>query len=157
MGYEWVEHYIQVFCKGSVWTRITPTRFLILDLVLKWTMLPTSWCRDFASALLFSIVQTQGKQGRPAYQCLAEDHKHRSLDERRAFLPFLATLLELVKSSLTWATLTSIENWLAQLPEGLENQDAHTKMIRTLATRKPQLTLGSFAAELPMAVTVASP
>jgi hypothetical protein len=40
-------------------------------------------------------------------------------DERQAFLPFLATLLELIKSSLTWARLTSLENWLAQLPEDL--------------------------------------
>ena len=77
-----------------------------------------------------------------------------SLDEQRAFLPFLATLLELVEYGLTWVTLTSLENWLAQLPEGLENQDAHTKIKHTLATRKPQMTLQLFAMELPMAFTV---
>jgi hypothetical protein len=79
-----------------------------------------------------------------------------ALDARQAFLPFLATLLKLVKSSLTWVSLTSLENWLARLPESLENQDAHTKMKYILATRRPQLTLELFATELPMAVTVTS-
>ena len=75
-----------------------------------------------------------------------------SLDERRAFLSFLVTLLELIISRLTWATLTSLENWLAQLPKGLENQGAHTQAAPNLATLKQQLvgqTLGFFA-ELPM-------
>jgi hypothetical protein len=77
-----------------------------------------------------------------------------SLDERQAFLPFLATLLKLTQSSLTWVSLTSLENWLARLPERLENQDARTKLRHILDTRKPQLTIEFFATELPMAVTV---
>ena len=75
-------------------------------------------------------------------------------DAREAFLPFLASLLKLVKYSMTWASLTSLENWLARLPEGLENPDAHTKLRDIMATRRPQLTLELFSAELPMAVTV---
>ena len=158
LGYEWAEHFIRVLCKGIYWEMDRSWRFLLSGLVPKWTMLPPSWCRDFASALLFSIVQPAGGYAQPAYQCLAEGHEYMLLDEGEAFLPFLATLLKLVKSSLTWVTLTSIENWLARLPEGLENQDAHTTMEHILATRKQQLqqlTL-EFFAELPMAVTVTS-
>ncbi len=91
--------------------------------------------------------------GRPAYQCLAESHRHISLEGRQAFLPFLATLLDLIKFSLTWESIISLDNWLAQLPESLENQDARTQMDSILATRKQQLAkenLGYFA-ELPMA------
>ena len=157
LGYEWVEHFIHVLCNREYWKMGTSWWFLLLGLVPKWTMLPISWCRDFASALLFSIVQPVGGHGKPAYQCLAEGYEDMSLDTWEASLPFLATLLKLVKSSLTWTTLTSIENWLARLPETLENQDAHAKMIHILAIRKPQLTLELFAAELPMAVTVTSP
>ena len=73
-------------------------------------------------------------------------------DAREAFLPFLATPLNLVKSRLNWVSLTSLENWLERLPEGLENQDVPTNLRRILATRKPQLTLEFLAAELPMAV-----
>ena len=157
LGYEWVEHFIHVLCKYEDWEMNTSWRFLLSGLVPKWTMLPISWCCDFASALLFSIVQPVGGHGKPAYQCLVEGHEDMSLDTGEAFLPFLATLLKLVKSSLTWATLTSIENWLARLPERLENQDAHAKMIHILAIRKPQLTLELFVTELPMAVSVTSP
>jgi hypothetical protein len=156
MGYEWVEHFIHVLCKGDYFERLASWRFLISGLVPKWTVLPSSWCCDFASAFLFSIVQPLNIHGLPAYQCLAEAHSWMSLDEQQAFLPFLATLLKLVKSSLTWVSLTSLENWLARLPASLENQDAHTKMRDILATRKPQLTLEFFATELPMAVTVTS-
>jgi hypothetical protein len=157
MGYEWVEHFIHVLCKGHYWERFPSWRFLISGLVPKWAMLPSSWCCDFASALLLSIVQPLDMHGLPAYQCLAEAHEQMSLDERQAFLPFLATLLKLVKSSLTWASLTSLENWLARLPDSLENQNACAEMRQILATRKPQLTLELFATELPMAVTVTSP
>ena len=156
LGYEWVEHFIHVLCKGRYREMDESWRFLLSGLVPKWTMLPMFWCRDFASALLFSIVQPQRRFEEPAYQCLADVHLHRSYHERGAYLVFLATLLKLVKSSLTWATLTSIEDWLARLPEELRNQDAHTKMIHILANRKQQLqqlTL-EFFAELPMAVTV---
>ena len=154
MGNDCVEHLIHVFCKGSHRERSLSWTFLISNVVPKWAMLPSSWCRDFASALLFSIVQPLNLQGLPAYQCLAEAHKYVPLDAREAFLPFLATLLNLVKSSLTWVSLTSLENWLANLPEGLEDQDAHSKIRDILATRKPQLTLELFATELPMAITV---
>ena len=154
MGYEWAEHFIHVLCKGKSWKRVTSWRFLIFDLVPKWTILPSSWCRDFASALLFSIVHPLDVHGLPAYQYLAETHEHMSLEEQEAFLPFLATLLNLVKFSLSWASLTSLENWLARLPKTLDNHDAHTNMIHILDTRKPGLTLELFAAELPMAVTV---
>ena len=75
-----------------------------------------------------------------------------SLDAREAFLPFLATLLSLAESSLNWCRLTSFENWLAVLPEGLENQDAQTKMRDILATRKPQMTREFLETELPMDV-----
>ena len=156
MGYEWVEHFIHVLCKGSYWDRGSLWMFLISDLVPKWAVLPSSWCRGFASALLFSIVQPLDLHGLPAYQWLAESHEYMFLDAREAFLPFLATLLNLVKSSLTWVRLTSLENWLADLPEGLEDQEAQTKIQDILATRRPQLTLELFATELPMAVTLTS-
>jgi hypothetical protein len=156
MGYEWVEHFIHVLCKDEHLERVRSWRFLLSCLVPKWTVLPSSWCYDFASALLFSVVQPLDMHGLPAYRCLAEAHKRMSLEERHAFLPFLATLLKLVKSSLSWANLISLENWLARLPANLENQDAHAKMQHILATRKPQLNLEVFATELPMAVTVTS-
>ena len=156
LGYQWVEHFINVLCDGRDWEWAASRRFLISDLVPKWPMLPLSWRCDFASALLFSIMQPLGKHGLPAYQCLTEDHRLMPINMGPELVPFLATLLNLVKSSLTWVSLTSLENWLARLPEGLENQDAHAKLRHILATRKPQLTLEFFAAELPMAVTVPS-
>ena len=156
MGYEWVEHFIHLLCKGDHLNQYSSWSFLISNLVPKWTVLPSSWCREFASALLFTIVQPLDTNGLPAYQCLGEAHRYMSRDAPKAFLPFLATLLNLVKSSLTWVSLTSLENWLADLPERLENQEAHTKIQDILATRKPQLTLELFATELPMAITVTS-
>jgi hypothetical protein len=152
IGDGWVEHFIHVLSKGTYWVRVRPWGFLKSALVPKWGMLPASWCRDFASAILFSIVRPQDMYRRPAYQYFA---KNLLLDELQEFLPFLATLLQLVKSSLTWASLTSIEHWLDQLPEGLENQNAHTIMRRILSARRQQLTLEFFMA-LPMAVTVTS-
>ena len=89
-------------------------------------------------------------EGLPAYQCLADTGDGISSE---ALLPFLATLLELVKSNLTWDSTISLENWLARLPEEFYNQDAHIQIEGILATRKQQLleeTLGCFA-ELPMA------
>ena len=157
MGYESVEHFIHVLCEGSHEDRSESWRFLRSGLVSKWAMLPSSWCRDFASALLFSIVQPLDIRGLPAYQGLAKAHRYMSLYERAAFLPFLATLLNLVKSSLTWVSLNSLENWLADLPAVLEDQDARAKIQNILATKKAQLTLELFATELPMAITVTSP
>jgi len=154
MGFEWVEHFISVLCQGNDWQRDWSRGFLISHLVPKWTMLPSSWCCDFASAFLFSIVHPEGMHGLPAYQFLAGPIV---FTEPRGFLPFIATMLELVHSSLTWARLTSLENWLAQLPGELENEDAHTQIGDILATRKQQImpqiieeTLRFFA-ELPMA------
>ena len=155
MGHMWVGHFIHVLCKDLYWERVKSWRFLLSCLIPKWTMLPSSWRRDFSSAFLFSVVQPLDMHGLPAYQCLAEAHAFMSIDEQEAFLPFLASLLKLVKFSLTWVSLTSLENWLARLPERLENQDAHTRMRQILATRKPQLTIESLA-ELPMAATVTS-
>ena len=153
MGYEWVEHYVHVICNAGHWEIIASWRLLISGLVPKWTMLPSSWCHDFASILLSNTVQPISMHGLPPYQYLAEAHKWMSLDEGQAFLPFLAALLELIKSSLSRASLTSLEKWLAQLPERLENQDAHAQMEHILATRKRQLVEENFRffAELPMA------
>jgi len=145
MGRMWVEHFIQVLC-GEYWSLPLSWGFLISELVPKWTVLPSSWCRDFASALIFCTVP----KGFHAYQFFADDRL--SLDERQAVLSFLATLLELIGSRLTWASLASLENRLAQLPEGLENPVADTQIQHILATMKQQLveeTLGFFT-ELPM-------
>jgi len=141
----WVEHFIQVLC-ADYWSFYSSWKLLLSALVPKWTVLPSSWCRDFASALIFST----DIHGVPAYQFLG--YRYLSLDERQASLSFLATLLELIKSRLTWVNLTSLENWLAELSEGLENQGAHTQIQHIQATMKQQLvdeTLGFFT-ELPM-------
>ena len=153
MGYMWVEHLIQVLCEVHFWQRGKSWSILISGLVPKWTVLPSSWCRDFASAFILRSLLSPGMDGLPAYQCFAEAHRDMSLDERQAFLPFLATLLELIKSSLTWSSLISLEDWLAQLPEGLENRGARTQMERILTTKKRQFEEGNlgFFAELPMA------
>jgi len=149
MGRMWVEHFIQVLC-GDYRDWSLSLRLLISDLVPKWTVLPSSWCREFASALIFSTVSSIYVHDVPAYQLLADSDL--SLDEQLVFLPFLATLLEPIKSRMTWANLTSLENWLAELSEGHENQGAHTQVQHILGTMKQQLveeTLGFFT-ELPM-------
>jgi len=144
MGGMWVEHFIQVLCgKPRYWG--LSLNLLISDLVPKRAVLPSSWCRDFASALIFSTDM----HGLPAYQILSR--RCSSLEERQAFLSFLSTLFELVRSRLSWADLTSFENWLVQ-PPGVESPDAHTQAPHVLASLKQQLveqTLGFFA-ELPM-------
>ncbi len=153
MGYEWVAHSVHALCKGEYWECAASWGLLIPRLIPKWTTLPSSWRHDFASALMFTVVQPLDMDGLPAYQCLAKSHEYLSFDKKQAFLPFLATLLELIKSTLTWDSIISLENWLSQLPEYLENQDAHTQMEGILATRKQQFAqeiLGFFA-ELPMA------
>ena len=153
MGYQWIEHFVHVLCKGEYWRRAISWEFLVSRLVPRWAMISSSWCHDFASALLFTIVQPPDTHGNPAYQCLAEAHKYMSLDERQALLPFLSTLLELAKSSLTWGSIISAESWLTQLPESLENQDAHAHMEDILTSRKQQLQEENlaFLEELPMA------
>ena len=151
MGYEWIGHFIHVICKGEYLDMVVSWELLILCLFPKWTMLSSSWRHEFASGLLFTVVRSLGMDGLPAYQFLATSSGSMSFDQQQAFFPFLATLLELVKSNLTWATLISLESWLAQLPECPENQ-ARIKGI--LATRKQQLSEENlvFFAELPMAV-----
>ena len=154
MGYEWVEHFVRVLCEVDILDRDVSSGLLKYHLIPKWNMLPSPWCCDFASTFLFSIEHPVDMHGIPAYQCLAEFivHQH-SPDWEGKYLPFLATMLQLIKSSLTWARITSLESWLAVLPEKLENQDAHTEMECILATRKQELveeSLGFFT-ELPMA------
>jgi hypothetical protein len=147
MGSPWVEHFIHVLCKGDRFERATSLRFLISHFVPKWTKLPSSWCCDFASVFLSHPI---GTHGFPAYQYLAEADGYVQFVELEAFLGFLRNLLELIKSSLNWARLTSFETWLAQL---LVNQDVRAQMELILATIKQQRmdeTLGFFA-ELPMA------
>ena len=117
MGYEWVEHFIHVLCKSG--KRAPSWRFLVSHLVPKWTMLPSSWRHDFASALLFSIVQPLDAHGLPSYQVLAKDLKYMPSDAQEAFLPFLATLLNLAKSSLTWSSLTLLEIGWPSFQNGL--------------------------------------
>ena len=153
MGYAWVEHLVHMLCKGEYWNRAASLELLISSLVPKWTMLPSSWCCDFASVLLSYIVQPINMHGLPAYQYLAKAQNFVRFDEVQAFLPFLATLLGLVKSSLSRASLTSLGNWLARLPERLENKEALTQMEHILATRKQQIVEENlrFFAELPMA------
>ncbi len=150
MGYEWVAHFTHVLCKGEHWESAASWDFLKSGLVPKWIMLPSSWRHDFASALLFTVVQPPEMDGLPAYQCLAKSLEYYELQE---FLPFLATLLELKKCSLPWDSITSFENWLAKLSESRENLNAHAQMEGILATRKQQVVkeIHQFFAELPMA------
>jgi len=148
MGCMWVEHFIQVLF-GDCYSWYSSWRLIISDLVPKWTVLPLSWCCDFASVLIFNIALFPNMHSPP--DSFFYDARM-SPDECQAFLSFLATLLELIKSRLTWASLTSLENWLAELSEGLENQGAYTQIQHSLATMKQQLvdeTLGFFT-ELPM-------
>ena len=153
MGYDWVAHFIRVLLQYEPWSRDSSWLLLMSSLIPQWAMLPSPWCHDFASALLFTIVQPLDTGGLPAYQTFAECHEYMSLDKQQAFLPFLSTLLGLAKSSLTQNSITSLENWLARLPRYLWNQDAHTQIEDLLATRKQQLQEVNFAffAELPKA------
>ncbi len=161
MRYEWLEHFVHVLCNGDYRQRLRSWEFLRLHLVPKWPILPSSWCRDFASALFFSIVRPPDTHELPAYQCFAQAHAEFfakrpgsvSFFWHRRFLPFLATLLEPIISSLTWASLTSLENWWSQTPDEQKDQRSRAQMEQLLATTKQQLvevTLGYFQ-ELPMA------
>src|SRR5258706_6459396 len=153
MGYEWVEHFVHVLCKDGDRVHAISWGFLKSCLVPKWDRLPSSWCCDFASSFLFSIGRPLDKHVFPAYQSLAKSINVMQIGVGQEFLPFLAIMLQLIKSSLTRARLTSLESWLTSIPKRLENQDAHTRMDYILVTRKQELveeTLGFFA-ELPMA------
>ena len=156
MGYAWVEHFVHVLCQADYFT--PSWDFLLSHLVPKWTTLPSSWCCDFATAFLFSIVQLPNSHGLPAYQCFVQSHMEvidlrlRGRDEFWEDFPcFLATLLESTKYSLTWTSLTSIENWWSQAIAKQTIHDAQTQMEQILAITKQQLvgvTLGFFQ-ELP--------
>jgi len=153
MGYEWVEHFIHVLCNGHVWERGSSWSLLISHLVPTWTMLTSSWRHHLASAFLFSIARSDDMHVLPAYQCFVVGAATLPFEQLSAYLPFLATMLELIKSTLTWATLTSLEDWLANLPGAFENLDAQTQIEHILATMKPLIleeTLALFT-ELPMA------
>ena len=153
MGYEWVEHFVHVLCQGGLLGHLISWELLKSHLVPKWEILPSSWCCDFASSFLFSIGHPLDMHGFPAYQSLAKSISFTQLEVEREYLPFLANMLQLIKSSLTWARLNSLESWFASIPESLDNQDGHARMDDILATRKQELveeTLGCFA-ELPMA------
>ena len=139
MGRDWVEHLIHVLCKGKERERLLSWQCLQLYLKPKLTTLPISWCCDFASAFLFPTVHPSDMHEPPAYHSFAALARFMAFDELQAFLPFLATLLELIKSSLDWDRLKSIEDWLARLPVGLENQGAQTQIEHILAIRKQQL------------------
>ena len=139
MGPEWVAHFLHVLCQSEYSRRAGSWKCLISHLHPKWAMLPFSWRHEFASAFLFTVMNPVDTPGLPAYQFLVESHAHIPLDQRQAFLPFLATLLKLVESSLTPDSIISLENWLAKLPQRLENQVARTQMEGILATKKQQL------------------
>ena len=124
-------------------------------------MLPSSWCCDFASALLFSIVQPPDTHGFPAYQCFAQAFDEAYTDNPyiaqvywlKPFIPFLASLLELITSSLTSARLTSLEDWWSHTPDESKDQESRTQMEHILINTKLQfaeVALGFFQ-ELPMA------
>ena len=158
LGYEWIQHFIRVLCQGDSW--LSSWAFLMLYLVPKWTMLPSPWCCSFASALLFSIVQPE-LHGLPVYQSFAQAHARIFADNPRKmhmfwqfqFLPFLSSLLEPMKSSLTWTSLILLENWWCQTPDEQKDQDNRTQMDQILSTTKQQyaeVTIGFFQ-ELPMA------
>jgi len=153
MGSQWLEHFLHVLCKGDYLERVTSLRLLVSHLVPKWTTLPSSWCCDFASALLFYVVNPPGTHSLPAYQYLAEPNESTESVEVEAFLGFLGTLPGLITSGWTWTRLTSFEDWSAQRLMHLENPAAHAQVEVILAAVKQQLmeeTLALFA-ELPMA------
>jgi len=137
MGHEWIGHFVHVLCSDA---RALSWEFLKSHLVPKWTMLPPSWCRDFASAFLSPIPHPSAAHGLPAYQWLAKVIGSTEVHEVSKFLSFLSTMLEPNRSMMTLAGLTSLENWFATIPETVENKDAHTQMESILYTRKQQLT-----------------
>jgi len=63
-------------------------RFLQSYVVPKWSMLPSSWCINFALVFLFSTVQPRHTHSLPAYQCLVNAIWYRSTDGS-TFFPFL--------------------------------------------------------------------
>jgi len=152
IGHEWIKDFTKMLCHAS---NERPWEFLVAYLVPNWTMLPSSWCSAFASVFLTSHVSAKDRL-LPAYQHFAIALRHSARDmqigQLRAFLPFIATMLELIKHCLDRESITSIESWLAQLPECLEDLVARAQIQKALATRMQQLMEETVAlyAELPM-------
>jgi len=154
IGHEWIEDFTEVLCHGS---NERPWEFLVNHLVPTWTILPSSWCHAFASVFLTSRISAKDRL-LPAYQHFAvalapqRSARETQIDQLRGFLPFIATMLELIKHRLAREPITSIESWLAQLPECLENLVARAQIQKALATRMQQLReeIVALYAELPM-------
>jgi len=159
-GYGWIEHLIQVLCVDNQFDRARSWELLTEHLVPKWTMLPPAWHGGFASAFIFFNINPPDMPELHAYQSFAGtlgmlrvQGTSSQSGQLHLFLPFLVTMVELAKAGLTWDQLTSIDSWLANLPEIFENQDARSQLDNILVTRKQELveeTMG-FLAELPMA------
>ena len=152
LGSQWIKHLIQVLCETPQYEPVRSWEFLADHLTPKWAMLPHSWCCDFASAFLSLNVHPLDEDELPAYQWFALTLTSEG-QTNQDFLPFLGTMLELIKHSMTSDQLASLETWLAQLPAILENPNAHVALGNVLATRKQEIvdeTLRIFA-ELPIA------
>ena len=137
MGCQWIEHLVRVLL-GPPYKRIRSWEFLTEHLAPKWATLPLSWCQDFASAFLFLNVHTPYWGEFPPYQLFAKSLRFEQRPNQ-TFLPFLGTMLQLIKDRVTWDQLYSFDTWLAKLPEHIENQDAHIKLDNILATRKQEI------------------
>ena len=121
----------------------------LLDFSVKY--LPLSQRCDIASAFLFLNVNTLHEGELPAYQWFANSFISQE-QTNQDFLHFLGIMLGHVKHRATWGQLDSLDTWLAQLSEYLENEDAHVKLENVLATRKEEIedeTIKCFK-ELPM-------
>ena len=152
LGFQWIKQLVQVLCETPQYEPVRSWEFLAEHLTPKWAMLPHSWCCDFASACLLLNVHPLDEDELPVYQWFALTLT-REGQTNQDFLPFLGTMLGLIKHSVTSDQLASLETWLAQLPEILENHNAHVEMGNVLATRKQEIvdeTLRIFV-ELPMA------
>ena len=151
MGYEWIDHFLHVLCEGDETYRLDSWGFLESHLVPKWTTLPSSWCSDFASAFLFSIVLPRWGIERPTYQHLARAFEPTEIDQPE-FFSFLETMLLLSEPNLTLGGIASLEDWLTDISEGLANRDASAHMEHILATKRHQLVKENIGllAELPM-------
>ena len=133
----WVEHFFRVLCKDGHVGGVRSWGFLESLLYPKWPDLPSPWRFDFAFAFVFSIVHPRGMQRLPAYQCLANAIGSKPINQP-TYLPFLETMLQLVETKLTLSMIRSLEDWLDNIPEILENQDARAGLERILATRRQQ-------------------
>ena len=145
MEYGGIKHLIQVTC-GQADDRTRSWELLAERLVPKWSMLPSSWCNDFA----FAFLSTPDMCKLPAYQFLAEALKEEG--QLQALLSFLRNILEPIKSGWMWDQLTSLDNWLAQLPEVPEKADVHAQ-VETILTKMRQLAAENFE-ELPLVDSV---